>query len=73
MNKQMIIDYEEYVELTKKLNELNNFKNKMEDCFKFDCEETHPHIITKTVFINKSELKKIFAVDNVILEEKYEK
>ena len=69
MNKQIIMDYEEYVELTKKLNELNNFKSKVEDCFKFGCEEIHPHIIAKTVFINKSELKKIFNVDDIILEE----
>ena len=32
MKKQIIIDYEEYLELTKKLNELNNFKSKIENC-----------------------------------------
>lgn len=59
--KQITMDYEEYKEIEKKLNYLDDFKFKINQCLEIKCETG----LKRTLIINEDKLKSCMRVNEI--------
>lgn len=68
MNKQIIIDYEEYLKLIEENKGIKEALDKMKDALSKDYETFAPYCTRTILKIDENKIKEIFSADVVILE-----